>query len=68
MHIGAPKKSEQTGCQHIQFTELVKKELEDKNSPENHKVLGTKKSGFKIPNSFSELCLPCLVVSTESLT
>jgi hypothetical protein len=26
------KKSEQTGCQHIQFIELEQKEVEDKNS------------------------------------
>jgi hypothetical protein len=35
MNKGSPKKkSEQTGCQHIQFTELEQKELEDKNSTE----------------------------------
>lgn len=66
MHIGAPKKNQSS--QHIQFTELEQKELEDKNSIENHKVLGTKKSGFKIPNSFSALYLLCFVVSSESLT
>jgi len=67
MHIGAPKKI-RTGCQHIQFTELEQKEVEDKNSTENHKMLGTIKSGFKIPNSFSALYLLCFVASSVSFT
>jgi hypothetical protein len=35
MHVGAQKKkSEQTGCQQIQFTEMEQKVVEHKNSTE----------------------------------
>jgi len=69
MNIGAPKKNQSKQVANTSsLLNWNKRKWKTKTVQRNHKVLGTKKSGFKLPNSFSALYLLCSVVSSKSFT